>query len=235
MTTSGVSSLSTAPTLSGALRACPLIAVLRRICPDEVEGVGDALIQEGFRLIEVPLNSPDPYISIERLARRYGDRALIGAGTVMTPDEVGRVGDAGGKLIVMPHADIAVVRAARDRGFACFPGVATPTEGFAALAAGADGLKVFPAEAISPPVLRAWRGVFAKHIPLMPTGGITLQIMGEWLKAGASGFGIGGNLYVPGRSLDEIRTRARAFVAAWHAIEDDRTNAVGAAKCVTPS
>jgi 2-dehydro-3-deoxyphosphogalactonate aldolase len=235
MTTASVPSLSSVPALSEALRACPLIAVLRWIGPDEAESVGEVLIEAGFRLIEVPLNSPEPYTSIERLARHYGDRALIGAGTVMAPDHVDLVGRAGGRLIVMPHADLAVVRAARDRGFSCFPGVATPTEGFAALAAGTDGLKIFPAEAISPPVLKAWRTVFAKHIPLMPTGGITPEVMADWVKAGASGFGTGGNLYAPGRSLEDIRTRATAFVEAWRAIEHDRANPIGGTTCITPS
>jgi 2-dehydro-3-deoxyphosphogalactonate aldolase len=155
--------------------------------------------------------------------------------TVMAPDDVARVGRASGRLIVMPHADVAMVRAASEQGFTCFPGVATPTEGFAAPAAGADGLKIFPAEAISPPVLKAWRAVFAKDIPLMPTGGITPEVMAAWVKAGARGFGTGGNLYAPGRSLDEIRARATAFVKAWHAIEGDRTDAIGGTTCTTPS
>jgi 2-dehydro-3-deoxyphosphogalactonate aldolase len=228
-------SLPAAQRLSQALHACPLIAVLRWIDPEEVESVAEILVEAGFLLIEVPLNSPEPYTSIERLARRYGDQALIGAGTVMSPDDVTRVGAAGARLIVMPHADVAVIRAAREHGFACFPGVATPTEGFAALAAGADGLKIFPAEAISPAVLKAWRAVFAKEIPLMPTGGITPQAMSDWVEAGASGFGVGGNLYAPGRSLEQIRARATTFVKTWHAIEHDRTHAIGGATCTSPS
>ncbi|MDK1479580.1 2-dehydro-3-deoxy-6-phosphogalactonate aldolase, partial [Sinorhizobium sp. 6-117] len=182
-------------TLASALEACPLIAVLRWITPEEIEDVTAVLVEAGFRLIEVPLNSPDPLNSIERIARRFGDEALIGAGTVMKPADVARVRDAGGRLIVMPHADTAVVRSAREHKMACFPGVFTPTEGFAALEAGADGLKVFPAEAISPPVLKAWRAVFADTIPLLPTGGITPDVVAGWVAAGASGFGIGGNLY----------------------------------------
>ncbi len=203
--------------LDEALQACPLVAVLRWITPEEVEGVTGALVEAGFRLIEVPLNSPDPYVSIERIASRFGDTAIVGAGTVMSPESVTRVGNAGGRLIVMPHADVAVVRAARQQGFACFPGVSTPTEGFAALDAGADGLKIFPAEAISPPVLKAWRAVFAMEVPLLPTGGITPEAMASWVKVGASGFGIGGNLYRPGKSLDEIRSDAVSFVSAWRA------------------
>ncbi|WP_454858480.1 2-dehydro-3-deoxy-6-phosphogalactonate aldolase [Rhizobium binxianense] len=202
--------------LTQALKTCPLVAVLRWITPEDVEGVTGVLVDAGFRLIEVPLNSPNPFLSIEKIAARFGDTALIGAGTVMSPESVVRVGSAGGRLIVMPHADVAVVRAASEHGFACFPGVATPTEGFAALAAGAAGLKIFPAEAISPPVLKAWRAVFAKEVPLMPTGGITPEAMALWVKVGASGFGIGGNLYRPGKSLDEIRSDAVSFVSAWH-------------------
>lgn len=204
--------------LGSALANCPLFAVLRWIPPQEAEGVTEILIEEGFRLIEVPLNSPEPLSSIEKLARRFGGTALIGAGTVMRPEQVSQVEQAGGRLIVMPHADLAVVRAAKGLAFACFPGVATPTEAFAALDAGADGLKVFPAEAISPPVLKAWRAVIVKEVPLMPTGGITPSAMAEWVQAGASGFGIGGNLYAPGRSLEDIRLRARAYVAAWRTI-----------------
>lgn len=206
-------------TLTEAMSACPLIAVLRWITPHEVENITAILVEAGFRLIEVPLNSPDPLDSIERIARRFGSEVLIGAGTVMSPTDVLRVREAGGRLVVMPHADIAVVAAAKEQDMACFPGVLTPTEGFATLAAGADGLKVFPAEAISPAVLKAWRAVFARHIPLMPTGGVTPESMKPWVDAGASGFGIGGNLYRPGRSLVEIRDSAMAFVDAWRATQ----------------
>lgn len=204
-----------APPLGAALSALPLVAVLRWITPEEVEGVTGVLVDAGFRLIEVPLNSPDPLESIERIARRFGAEALVGAGTVMAPSDVTHVRDAGGGLIIMPHADVAVVNAAHEQKMACFPGVATPTEGFAALQAGADGLKIFPAEAISPAVLKAWRAVFSNDIPLLPTGGITPQALPAWLAAGASGFGIGGNLYRPGRSLEEIRASAIAFADAW--------------------
>lgn len=212
-------------TVGAALETCPLVAVLRWISPEEVEDVTAVLVETGFRLIEVPLNSPEPFKSIELIARRFGSEAVIGAGTVMKPTDVGRVGDVGGRLIVMPHADTAVVRAAKEHGMACFPGVATPTEGFAALEAGAVGLKVFPAEAISPAVLKAWRAVFASEIPLLPTGAITPASMGGWFEAGASGFGIGGNLYKPGRTLQEIRRSAVAFVNAWDALAGTRQTA----------
>lgn len=209
------SDLNGSPSLKAALSALPLIAVLRWITPQEVEDVTAVLVEAGFGLIEVPLNSPDPLNSIERLARRFGAETLIGAGTVMSPSDVTRVRNVGGTLIVMPHADVAVVKAAHEQSMACFPGVSTPTEGFAALQAGADGLKVFPAEAISPAVLKAWRAVFSNDIPLLPTGGISPESFPAWLAAGASGFGIGGNLYRPGRSLAEIRANAKAFVDAW--------------------
>lgn len=203
--------------LKEALSALPLIAVLRWITPEEVEDVTAILVEAEFGLIEVPLNSPDPFNSIERIAHRFGSQAIVGAGTVMAPSDVTRVRNAGGRLIVMPHADIAVVKAAHEQKLASFPGVSTPTEGFAALQAGADGLKVFPAEAISPAVLKAWRAVFSSDVPLLPTGGITPGAFPAWLAAGASGFGIGGNLYRPGRSLTEIKDRAKTFADAWRA------------------
>lgn len=222
--------------LKSALELCPLVAVLRWISPEEVEGVTDVLVEAGFRLIEVPLNSPDPLKSIERLAKRFGTDALIGAGTVMSPADVTRVRDAGGRLIVMPHVDVAVVGAAHAQQMACFPGVATPTEGFAALQAGADGLKVFPAEAISPAVLKAWRAVFANDIPLLPTGGITPESMPAWRDAGASGFGIGGNLYRPGRSLDDIQASATAFVEAWQTLASPKgVDSSQRASCTQPT
>ncbi len=208
--------LETAPAVLGRyLAEMPLVAILRWITPDETEAVAAAVIEAGFRLLEVPLNSPQPYDSIERLVRRFGDRAMIGAGTVMTPDQVDRVIAAGGRMIVMPHADVRVIRAAHERGLTSIPGVATPTEGFAALDAGADALKMFPAEAIGPDIVKAWRAVFATTIPLLPTGGIRPETMKPYLDAGASGFGIGGQLYAPGRSAEEAGARARAFIKAW--------------------
>ncbi|WP_051081139.1 2-dehydro-3-deoxy-6-phosphogalactonate aldolase [Asticcacaulis benevestitus] len=198
-----------------AFTQMPLIAVLRHITPEEVEAVAEVLVEAGFRLIEVPLNSPRPLESISRLAERFGAQALIGAGTVMSADSVNDVVAAGGRLIVTPHADTAVIRQAAARGAACFPGVATPTEGFSALEAGANGLKLFPAEAMSPSVLKAWRAVFARNIPLLPTGGITPAAMKPWFDAGASGFGTGGGLYSAGDSVESVKTRAEAFVGAW--------------------
>src|SRR5215207_5801193 len=146
--------------LRAALSYCPIVAILRGVKPDEVEGVGDALIEAGITVIEVPLNSPQPFESIARLAARHAHHALVGAGTVLEADDVARVKDAGGRLIVAPNFDADVVRAAREAQLASLPGVMTPSEGFAALKAGADGLKLFPSEVIPPPVFKAWRAVF---------------------------------------------------------------------------
>lgn len=206
-----------AVTLSEAMRFLPLVAILRGIKPEEAEPIGAALVEAGFSLIEVPLNSPEPFRSIETLARRFGEQALIGAGTVMSPEAARRTVEAGGKLIVMPHSDAAVIRAAKAAGAWCLPGVATPTEGFAALAAGADGLKLFPGEALPPSVLKAWKAVFPKEVLLLPVGGITPDNMAVYVAAGAAGFGIGSALYKPGVSADEIARRAERFIAAWSA------------------
>ena len=195
----------------------PLVAILRGVTPSEIEGVADLLLGKGWRVIEVPLNSPQALSSIENLARAQGDRALIGAGTVMTPDQAREVHQAGGRLIVMPHSDPAVIHEARACGMACVPGVATPTEAFAALQAGADALKMFPAEQLGPSVLKAWRAVVPARVGLLPVGGITPESMAPYLQAGASGFGLGGGLYKPGMALAEIAQRADRYVQAWRA------------------
>lgn len=199
-----------------AFAQCPLVAVLRGITPGEAESVGSALVDVGFRIIEVPLNSPEPFDSIRILADRFGDRSLIGAGTVLSPAAVGQVAEAGGRLIVMPHSDTDVIKAAKVRGLACLPGVATPTEAFAALAAGADALKLFPAEAIPPAVLKALRAVLPRSVRLLPVGGIGARNMAAYLEAGAAGFGIGSTLYRPGKSVSEVRQLARALVDAYN-------------------
>ncbi len=196
--------------------AVPLIAILRGVEPEEVESIGLTLCDAGFRVIEIPLNSPQPLDSIRRLAKALGDRAAIGAGTVLTVAEVEAVAAAGGTLIVSPNADPNVIRAARAAGLVSCPGVATPTEGFAALAAGADALKLFPAEQIAPPVVKAWRAVFPAHVPLLPVGGITPANLGTYRAAGASGFGLGSALYSAGMPAEAVRPAAEAFVAAWH-------------------
>lgn len=196
----------------------PLVAVLRGIAPDEVSAVGDALVAEGFRILEVPLNSPQPLESIRGLAAQYGERCLIGAGTVMDPADVARVWDVGGRLIVMPHADVAVIREAKRLGLICLPGVATPTEAFAALAAGADALKLFPAEAMVPATLRAWRAVLPVSTRVFPVGGIRPDNMRPWWSEGAAGFGTGSNLYKPGAAVADVRAAASAYAAAFHAL-----------------
>lgn len=200
--------------LDDAIAACPLVAILRGITPDEILDVGQVLFDAGFRVMEVPLNSPDPLKSIEKLASQFGGNALVGAGTVMTPDDVIDVRDAGGELIVMPHSDSEIIEEAKAEGLFCLPGVATPTEGFQALTSGADGLKMFPGEAMPPHIVKAWRAVFPDTIKLMPVGGVSPETISDYFAAGASGFGIGGALYAPGRSIDDIKARAIALVAA---------------------
>ncbi|MBB2201241.1 2-dehydro-3-deoxy-6-phosphogalactonate aldolase [Gluconacetobacter tumulisoli] len=201
-------------TFDDALAGCPLVAILRGVTPDEVLAVGDALVGAGFRIIEVPMNSPHPLRSIRLLQDRFGDNVLIGAGTVTSPDMVAQVAETGGRLIVMPHGDVAVIRAARAAGLYCTPGVATPTEGFAALAAGATALKMFPAEQLGPPTLAAWRSVFPAGTRFIPVGGVTPDTMGPFLDAGAAGFGLGSALYRAGRSAREVGVAARQFVDA---------------------
>lgn len=203
--------------LDPALQQLPLVAILRGVRPDEVEAIADALHAEGFRVIEVPLNSPQALDSIARLARRMPADALIGAGTVLSADAVREVQAAGGKLIVMPHADVAVIREAKARGLACVPGAATPTEAFAALQAGADALKLFPAELVTPPAVKALRAVLPQALRLLPVGGITPETMAPYRRAGAAGFGLGSALYAPGMSAADVATRAQAFVQAWRA------------------
>ncbi|TDT89582.1 2-dehydro-3-deoxyphosphogalactonate aldolase [Azorhizobium sp. AG788] len=200
-----------------ALAACPLVAILRGLKPSEALEIGTALVDAGFTLIEVPLNSPEPLVSIRTLAEAFGDRALIGAGTVLSPADVEAVQNAGGRLIVMPHADLEVIRAAKARGLVCTPGVATPTEAFAARAAGADALKLFPAEGIPPHVVKAWRAVLT-DIPLLPVGGIDASNMRAYREAGASGFGIGSALYKPGKGAAAIAVDGASLVKAARAV-----------------
>ncbi len=207
-----------------ALRTLPLIAILRGIKPIESEAVAAALHAAGFRLIEIPLNSPDPFDSIARVRRALPADALVGAGTVLRADDVERLRAAGGELLVMPHADQAVIRAAKAAGLVCVPGVATPTEAFTAVAAGADALKLFPAELISPPVLKAMRAVLPKALPLLPVGGITPETMAGYVRAGANGFGLGSSLYTPGASAADVGERARRFVDTWRALRQGVAN-----------
>jgi 2-dehydro-3-deoxyphosphogalactonate aldolase len=197
------------------LERLPLVAILRGVTPDDVVRVGDALVDAGFAIIEVPLNSPQPLESIERLRKKLGDEILIGAGTVTSPAQVKEIAAAGGRLIVMPHGDAEVIRAAKAAGLVCIPGIATPTEGFAALANGADALKLFPAELLTPAVLKAMRAVFPTATRFLPVGGITPDAMASYVAAGAAGFGLGGALYRRGDDPSRVAANARDFVAAW--------------------
>ncbi len=204
--------------LDHALQQLPLVAILRGIRPDEAEAVADALHAEGFRVIEVPLNSPDALDSIARLARRMPADTVVGAGTVLSVRAVADVQAAGGRVIVMPHADVAVIREAKARGLYCVPGAATPTEAFAAVHAGADAVKLFPAELVTPAIVKAMRAVLPRELRLLPVGGITPDNMAPYVKAGAAGFGLGSALYSPGLAAAGVARRARAFVQAWRAL-----------------
>jgi 2-dehydro-3-deoxyphosphogalactonate aldolase len=197
------------------LASTGLVAILRGVRPDEVIDVGKVLYAEGFRIIEVPLNSPQPLQSIERLARNLPADAVVGAGTVLAVRQVEDVVAAGGRLAVMPHSDGGIIRAAVDTGMMVLPGVATPTEAFAALAAGASALKAFPAELLTPAVLKAWRAVLPAGVPLVPVGGITPEAMPAYLDAGAAGFGLGSALYRAGDTASAVQPRARAFMQCW--------------------
>jgi len=204
--------------LSEYLSPLPLIAALRGISPEEIPAVAGALADEGFRVLEVPLNSPRPFESIRLLAREFGDRCLVGAGTVIAAADVARVRDAGGKLVVMPHADTAVILEAKALGMVCVPGVATPTEAFAALAAGADGLKMFPAEGLPPGALKAWRAVLPRETLVFAVGGMRPDNLAPYWLAGANGFGTGSNLYAPGADPARVRATAAAYAAGFRAL-----------------
>ncbi|HEX5325760.1 MAG TPA: 2-dehydro-3-deoxy-6-phosphogalactonate aldolase [Acetobacteraceae bacterium] len=200
--------------LSVWLARCRLVAILRGVRPDEVTDVAAALEQSGVAIIEVALNSPQPLESIARLARNFGDRLLIGAGTVMTASQVADIAAAGGRLIVTPHAATEVVHAARAHGLLSIPGFFTPTEAFALLAAGADALKLFPAEAAGPAVLRSMRAALPDGTLVLPVGGIDADSMAGWLAAGAAGFGVGSSIYRPGDNAQVVREKARRLVQA---------------------
>ena len=199
---------------AAALAACPLVAILRGLRPPEAQPVGAALVASGWRLIEVPLNSPEPLQSIRTLPAAFPD-ALIGAGTVLRPEQVGPVHAAGGRLVVAPNFHPEVVREAVRLGMVCLPGVLTATEAFAALAAGATGLKLFPSEMIPPAAVKALRAVLPGDTLLLPVGGITKGNMAGYRAAGANGFGIGSALYQPGMDTATVEQNARDFAAAW--------------------
>jgi 2-dehydro-3-deoxyphosphogalactonate aldolase len=199
--------------LKRRMAECPLVAIIRGVTPDEVEAIGEAIYEAGIRIIEVPLNSPDPFESIRRLARRMGERALVGAGTVLEPAHVNAVRDVGGRLIVSPSTDREVIAATAAAGMVSTPGFFTPSEAFEAIRAGATGLKLFPAEAASPAALKAQRAVIPKDVPILVVGGVKPDQMRPWIDAGADGFGLGSGVYAPGRSAQETGMRARAYVA----------------------
>jgi 2-dehydro-3-deoxyphosphogalactonate aldolase len=199
---------------SAATRELPLVAILRGLTPAEAADVGDAIVEPGFRLLEVPLNSPQPFASISLMRTRF-PQALVGAGTVLDAQQVRDVHAAGGELIVSPNFNAEVIAEAVRLGMVCLPGVMTPTEAFGALAAGATGLKLFPAELASPAVVKALLAVLPRGTPLMPVGGITPANMAEWRAAGATGFGIGSALYKPGKQASAVRADAARFIAAY--------------------
>ncbi len=200
--------------VEAAFAQCPLIAILRGITPQDALAVGEVLVEAGFTMIEVPLNSPDAFASIKILAAGLAGKAVVGAGTLMVPADAARLAELGAHLAVMPHFDPALVAAAKAAGLWCAPGVATPSEGFAALAAGADALKLFPAEAMPPAVIRAWRAVFPQATRFLPVGGIDVSNIPAYRAAGASGFGIGSTLFKPGKPVSDIARDARALMAA---------------------
>ena len=204
--------------LTARLAEMPLVAILRGIEVHEVIATCTTLVEAGFRVIEIPLNSPRAFESIKIAAAAFGESTTIGAGTVLTPAAVSEVAAAGGELIVMPHGDCAVISAVVAAELAVAPGVATPTEAFAALAAGAHALKLFPAEVLGVKTLKAWGAVLPPATPLIPVGGVTPQTLAEFHAAGAAGYGIGSALYQPGMSVADVRTRANAFVSAVRAL-----------------
>ena len=197
-----------------AFASCPLIAILRGVRPDEVVAIGEELVAAGFTLIEVPMNSPDPLDSVARLVAALEDRAMIGAGTVLTVDQVAAMHDAGGRMVISPNTNSDVIRASVAAGLVSLPGIATPSEALAALDAGATALKLFPAEAASPAVLKAMRAILPSELRILPVGGIVPEGMAPWRQAGAAGFGLGSALYKPGMTAGEVGANARAFIAA---------------------
>lgn len=193
----------------------PLVAILRGLDPADAKPMLEALVAAGIGLIEVPLNSPDPLASVRAMASEARGRAVIGAGTVLTVSDVHAVATAGGRLIVSPNCDVAVIHATKGAGLDSFPGVFTATEALAAIAAGADALKFFPADLLGPKGIKALTAILPKSVPLLAVGGVDAANMGDYIKAGATGFGLGTSLFTPGLTADEVGTRAKAIVAAY--------------------
>jgi 2-dehydro-3-deoxyphosphogalactonate aldolase len=200
------------------LHRWPLVAILRGIKPQEALDIAAILAETGFCIVEVPLNSPEPFASIVRLSKRFGNQMLVGAGTVTDPEQVPKVADAGGRIIVMPHADERIVEAAKRHNLYAVPGFSTPSEGFRMINAGADAIKLFPAEAYPPKVLKAMRAVLPKEVPILPVGGITPDGMKDYWNAGADGFGLGSALYKPGDDAAHVAQTAAGFRFALHAL-----------------
>ena len=210
-------------TFDDALAACGLIAILRGLKAGEAVGIGEALCAAGICILEVPLNSPDPFASIAALAKAANGRYLVGAGTVLKPEQVDLLHAAGGSLSVSPDCNPDVIARAKKLGLTPVPGVFTPTEAFAAIRAGATFLKLFPADAASPVVLKAWRAVLPGTVRVLPVGGISAANMRDWLDAGAAGFGIGSSLYKPDDKPREVTAKATALVAAWNKAKAENT------------
>ncbi len=206
--------------LRALLRACPIVSILRGIRPDEAESVGAALARAGVRIVEVPLNSPEPFKSISILAEKFSDRMLVGAGTVTRPEEVSRVASAGGRLIVTPHADLSVLQAAKDARLAAIPGAFSPTEAFALLQHGADAIKLFPAENLGVGFLRSLRVVLPAHIIVVAVGGIDACSAPSWLEAGALGVGVGSSIFKPGDAASKVLTNAQELVSSLEAVRE---------------
>lgn len=209
-------------TLGDALLKMPLIAILRGMAPPEAGDVGKALVDAGFTIIEVPLNSPDPFTSISALREAYGETAIVGAGTVLRAEDVARVADAGGRIVVSPNFDAEVVRATKRCGLISVPGVLTPTEAFAALDAGADALKLFPGDLLTPKVVGAMRAVLPPETAVVVTGGVSVDNARDWLAGGATGLGIGSALYKKGKAVAEVAADARRFSEATVAAQAER-------------
>jgi 2-dehydro-3-deoxyphosphogalactonate aldolase len=196
------------------LERCPLVAILRGVQPAEAESICSALERAGISIVEIPLNSPNPHESISILSRSFGKRMLIGAGTLTEPSQVGGVAAAGGRLIVTPHADTAIVRAAKAAGLFALPGFFNPTEAFALLEAGADAIKLFPAEVLGPPMLKALRAVLPQPAIVIPVGGVGAEQIAPWMAAGALGLGVGAAVYKPGDDARTVEAKAQALMAA---------------------
>jgi 2-dehydro-3-deoxyphosphogalactonate aldolase len=202
-------------TLEDALEACGIVAILRGVTPDEVVAVSQTLYDAGIRVVEVPLNSPEPFTSIEKLSKALADKMIIGAGTVLSVQDVNLLKAHGGQISVSPDCNEAVIARAKELGMEPLPGVFTPTEAFSAIRAGAKHLKLFPAEVASPQTIKAWKAVLPKDVKIYAVGGVTPDNMGDWLSAGASGFGIGSSIFKPGLNMAKISESAHSLVSAW--------------------